>query len=179
MTDLWTFYADLFLATRAGQLREPGNRFFFPSPKVSSWADGTRVLIGEDEIDFDVHLTRVDKSRDQAVLLVKHVTPKVAKIRIPAEWMRVPVADVPNNWVQVRREGTSYIASAGKETFDVELTIRLSSGEILSATLDNLVDAVARQCGDAELADCGGSRPSRTVRRIEMTLQQAADKRPA
>jgi hypothetical protein len=34
VTDLLTFYADLFLATQAGQLREPGDRFFFANPTV-------------------------------------------------------------------------------------------------------------------------------------------------
>src|SRR5215467_6719382 len=53
VTDLLTFYADLFLATHAGQLREPGDRFVFANPIAASWADGTRVLIGEDSIDFD------------------------------------------------------------------------------------------------------------------------------
>jgi hypothetical protein len=87
-----------------------------------------------------------------------------------AEWMRAPVADVPNNWIQVRREGAKYIASVGKETFDVELMISLSGGEILSATLDNVVEATARECANVELTDCGDPRPERTVRRIEMTL---------
>jgi hypothetical protein len=170
ITDLLTFYADLFLATHAGQLRDPGDRFFFANPMVSSWADGTRVLIGEDSIDFDIHLTGIDRSRGVATLLVKHVPPKAPKIRIPAEWMREPVAGAPNNWVQVRRAAGAYIGSVGKETFDVELTIRLSAGEISSATMDNIVEAVARECADVELSDCGEPRPNPTVRRIEMTL---------
>ena len=170
VTDLLTFYADLFLATHAGQLREPGERFFFASPMVSSWADGTRVLIGEDSIDFDIHLTGIDRPRGVATLLVKHVPPKAPKIRIPAEWMREPVAGVPNNWVQVRKAAGGYIGAVGKETFDVELTIRLAGGEILSATMDNVVEAVARECVDVELSDCGKPRPNPTVRRIEMSL---------
>lgn len=170
VTDLLTFYADLFLATNAGQLREPGDRFFFANPMVGSWADGTRVLVGEDSVDFDIHLTGIDRSRGVAMLLVKHVPPKAPKIRIPAEWMREPVAGAPNNWVQVRRAAGAYIGAVGKETFDVELTIRLSAGEILSATMDNLVEAVARECADVELSDCGERRPNPTVRRIEMSL---------
>jgi hypothetical protein len=170
VTDLLTFYADLFLAMHAGQLRDAGDRFSFATKMASSWADGTRVLIGEDDIDFDVHLTRVDRTRNQATLLVKHLPPKTPAVRIPAEWMRAPVADVPNNWIQVRREGAKYVASVGKETFDVELMITLSGGEILSATLDNVVEATARECANVELTDCGDPRPERTVRRIEMTL---------
>ncbi len=170
VTDLLTFYADLFLATHAGQLRKPGDRFFFANPTVGSWADGTRVLIGEDSIDFDIHLTGIDRSRGLATLLVKHVPPKAPKIRMPAEWMRAPVAGVPNNWVQVRRAAGAYIGAVGKETFDVELTIRLSAGEILSATMDNLVEAVERECVDLDLSDCGERRPDPTVRRIEMSL---------
>jgi hypothetical protein len=170
VTDLLTFYADLFLAMHAGQLRQPGDRFVFPSPMVSSWADGTRVLIGEDEVDFDVQLTGVDRTKGIATVMVKHVPPKAPRVRMPAEWMRTPVADTPNNWVQVRRDGAGYIASAGKETFEVELTIKLASGEMLSATLDNLVDAVARSCANADLTECGASRPNDTTRRIDMTL---------
>jgi hypothetical protein len=170
VTDLLTFYADLFLATSSGQLHKPGDRFFFANPMVSSWADGTRVLIGEDAIDFDIHLTGIDRSLGVATLLVKHVPPKAPKIRIPAEWMREPVAGAPNNWVQVRRAAGAYIGAVGKETFDVELTIRLAGGEILSATMDNLVEAVARECADVELSDCGERRPDPTVRRIEMSL---------
>jgi hypothetical protein len=170
VTDLLTFYADLFLASHAGQLRKPGDRFFFASPMVSSWADGARVLIGEDSIDFDIRLTRVDQSRGAATLVIKHIPPERPKIRIPAEWMRKPVGGVPNNWVQVMRKGGAYIGSAGKETFDVELTVGLSGGEILSATMDNVVEAVERECADAQLSDCGEPRPDRTVRRIEMSL---------
>jgi hypothetical protein len=128
------------------------------------------VLIGEDSIDFDIRLTGIDRSRGVATVLVKHVPPKVPKIRIPAEWMRAPVAGAPNNWVQVRRAADAFIGAVGKETFDVELTIRLSAGEILSATMDNLVEAVARECVDVKLSDCGEARPDPTGRRIEMSL---------
>ncbi len=169
VTDLLTFYADLFLATHAGQLRKPGDRFSFANPMVSSWADGTRVLIGEDSIDFDIHLTGIDRSRGVATLFLRHVPPKVPKIRIPAEWMREPVAGGPNNWLQVKKAAGAYIGAVGKETFDVELTIRLSSGEILSATMENRVEAVERECVDVELSNCGVRRSDPTVRRIEMS----------
>jgi hypothetical protein len=173
ITDLLTFYSDLFLAIQVGGLREPGNRFIFPSPIVSSWADGTRVVVGEDSIDFELTLTGVDRSRDAATLLVKHVPPEVSKIRIPAEWMRAPVSGTPNNWVQVSKRGVTYTGTVGKETFDVTLTISLSTGQIVSAALDNLVEAVARECSDVELKDCGELRPATTIRRIEMSLTGA------
>ena len=171
VTDLLTFYADLFLAINAGKLREPGDRFLFPNPMVSSWADGARVLIGEDAIDFDIRLTTIDRTRGVATLVIKHVPPKEPKIRIPAEWMRTPVADGPNNWVQVRRATNGYIGAVGKERFDVEMTIKLPGGEIVSATMDNRVEAIARECADAALSRCGEPRPSPTVRRIEMSLR--------
>jgi hypothetical protein len=172
VTDLLTFYADLFLAIHAGHLRAPGDRFVVVNP-VASWADGTKVLIGEDSIEFDLHLTGIDRSRGVATLLVKHVPPKEPKIRIPAVWMREPEAGVSNNWVQVRKEAGAYIAAVGKETFDVELKIKLSSGEILSGTMDNLVEAVERECTNAALSDCGEPRTDRTVRRIEMALMDS------
>ena len=58
--------------------------------------------------------------------------------------MHAPVADTPNNWVQVRHEGDSYVAAVGQETFDVELSISLESGRILRATMVNPVETVVR-----------------------------------
>jgi hypothetical protein len=41
VTDLMTFYSDLFLAMHQGALRKAGDHFYFPSPITASWADGT------------------------------------------------------------------------------------------------------------------------------------------
>ena len=168
VTDLLTFYADLFLAMHAGQLRAPGDRFLVRRDVPNSWADGTVVLVGEGAIDFDVTLTDIDRLNGVARLLVKHVVPEEPVIRIPAAWMHAPVADTRNNWVQVRHEGDSYVAAVGQETFDVELSISLESGRILRATMVNPVETVVRDCTDVELADCGEPRRRRIFRRIEM-----------
>jgi hypothetical protein len=168
ITDLLTFYSDLFLAMFEGNLRKPGDRFYVPNPIVPSWADGNVVVIGEDAIDFDITLT--DMSAGVASLLIKHVPPAQPKIRIPAEWMRPPVADTPNNWVQVRKTKTGFAASIGKETFDVELRIDLADGKILAARMENPVTKITRECSNATLTDCGEARRDPTLRRIEMTL---------
>jgi hypothetical protein len=84
--------------------------------------------------------------------------------------MRKPISDTPNNWVQVRRKGDRYVAAVGKETFDVELKISLVDGRILSATMENPVEKIARDCSDAALTDCGEPVRSPTFRRIKMSL---------
>lgn len=168
VTDLLTFYADLFLAMHAGQLRAPGDRFLVRRDVPNSWADGTVVLVGEGAIDFDIMLTDIDRLNGVAGLVVKHVVPEEPAIQIPAAWMHAPVADTPNNWVQVRRDGDSYVAAVGQETFDVELNVSLESGRILRATMVNPVETVVRDCADIELADCGGPRRRRIFRRVEM-----------
>jgi len=127
-------------------------------------------VLGEDHIDFDITLTAVDRASDVATLLIKHLPPPAPKIRLPADWMRAPVADTPNNWVQVRKTDTGFAASVGKETFDVKQSIALSNGKILSATMDNPVTKVARVCSDAALTRCGDAKPDPTLRRIEMSL---------
>jgi hypothetical protein len=168
ITDLLTFYADLFLAMFEGELRKPGDRFYFQNPVVPSWADGNFNVIGEDAIDFDITLSDV---RDGvAVLLIKHVPPAQPKIRIPAEWMRPPVADSSDNWVQVRKTKTGYAASVGKETFDVELRVDLADGKIVAARMDNPVTKITRDCTDLALTQCGEARSDPTMRRVEMTL---------
>jgi hypothetical protein len=170
ITDLMTFYADLFLAMHQGSLRKAGDHFYFPSPITSSWADGTVVVLGEDHIDFDITLTAVDTASDVATLLIKHVPPPVPKIRLPAEWMRARVAETPNNWVQVRKTATGFAASVGKETFDVTLNVRISNGKILSARMENPVTNVTRGCSDAALTQCGDAQATPVLRRIELSL---------
>lgn len=168
--DLVTFYADLFLAIHGGDLRKAGDHIYFSSPRNGSWADGRRTLIGEDAVDFDITLVEVDESERVARLRVRHVPPKELKVRLPAAWMQKPIADTPNNFVQVVKAGDKYAASVGKETFDVELKISLVDGKILSATMDNPVEKITRECADAALADCDEPRRDPILRRIEMSL---------
>lgn len=170
VTDLMTFYADLFLAMHHGALRSAGDRFYFSSPIASSWADGTVVVLGEDHIDFDITLTDVDPPSRVATLLIKHVPPPVPKIRLPADWMRAPIADTPNNWVQVRKTDTGFAASVGKETFDVTLNVDSSNGKLLSARMENPVTKVTRACSDAALTECGDAQATPVLRRIELSL---------
>jgi hypothetical protein len=168
--DLITFYADQFLAIHEGSLQRPGDHFLFQTDLVPSWADGVIVIVGEDHIHFDISLTKVDKAAGVATLVIKHVPPAEPRIRLPADWMRARVATTPNNWVQVRKTTTGYAAAIGSETFDVELTVALSDGRIVSASMDNPVTAITRDCTDAALTQCGVPRETPTLRRIQMSL---------
>jgi hypothetical protein len=47
--DLMTFYVDLWITNKVGMLQHPGDHFYVPNPRPSSWADGTRVLTGEED----------------------------------------------------------------------------------------------------------------------------------
>jgi hypothetical protein len=61
ITDLMTFYVDLWLPSKLGVLHKAGDHFHFHNfMPPSSWADGKRVLVGEDAIDFDMTLKSVD-----------------------------------------------------------------------------------------------------------------------
>jgi hypothetical protein len=170
VTDLMTFYSDLFLAMHQGALRKAGDHFYFPSPITASWADGTVVVLGEDHIDFDITLTAVDTTSHVATLLIKHVPPPVPKIRLPADWMHSRVAETPNNWVQMRKTATGFAASVGQETFDVTLNVDISNGKILSARMENPVTKVTRACSDAALIQCGDAQATPTLRRIDLSL---------
>ena len=113
VTDLMTFYVDLWLAERVANLSKAGNHLLFKRGVPSSWADGKYVTLGEDSIDFDITLTELDTARQVGTLLVRHVPPQKPQITVPAEWMREPVADTPNNWVEVARRDGKYIAAVG------------------------------------------------------------------
>ncbi|MFZ0797242.1 MAG: hypothetical protein WCA13_02025 [Terriglobales bacterium] len=173
ITDFMNFYVDLRLAVRTGKLAHPGDHFYFKRSAANSWADGTDVLIGEDAIDFDLTLQDVNRSDNTATLVVRHVPPEKPEIRLPADWMRKPVADTANNWVQVRRtKNGKYLAGVGKETFDVEIKVSLADGKIVSGNLDNPVETIERECEDAALTRCSDPRPHPIRRQIEISLER-------
>lgn len=171
ITDMLTFYCDLWLAERLA-LAQKGDYVYFPHGAPNSWADGNYVLIGADSIDFKFALAAVDSSSQTATLLVYHVAPAQPKLNFPAEWMRDPVADTPNNWMEVKknREG-KFVAGAGKETFDVQIRLSLVDGKILYARLDNPVEISERVCSDRELKDCTEPVRRNIRRTIELELQ--------
>lgn len=169
VTDLMTFYVDLWLAQKLNQLHKPGDHFYFPNPMTPSWADGVRVIAGEDAIDFDMTLKSVSVQDNVAVLEVRHVPPPQPRIHLPADWMQKPVTGAANNWVQVekRLDGT-YVAAVGQESFDVEISISLTDGHIVNATMNNPVTTVERICTDGALSHCADPKPRNILRRIEM-----------
>jgi hypothetical protein len=72
----------------------------------------------------------------------------------------VPVAGTPNNWVEVeKRPNGKYLAEVGKETFEVQIKVSLVDGRILSAKIDNPVEAISRECADGPY-ELHGSRPA-------------------
>jgi hypothetical protein len=69
--------------------------------------------------------------------------------------MRAPVADTPNNWVPTSKPSDGYAAAIGKELFDVQIRVSLVNGKIVSATIDNPVEVLERDCADEALPACG------------------------
>lgn len=167
--DLMTFYVDLGLATRQTGLNQTGDHVYVKLGKPNSWAAGEGLILGEDSIDFDINVQAVDRSARIATLLVQHVPPVQPEIHVPAPWMRKPVAGAPNNWVQVGKnaDGT-YTASIGKETFDDVIKLNLEDRRVLSATMDNPVEVLERNCTDAELISCSDPIRYEIRRRIEI-----------
>jgi len=171
ITDFMTFYADLWLAIRTGKLNHAGDHFYQKQGTPASWADGNYTVLGEDSIDFDMTLTEITESNNMATLLVRHVPPEQPQVKLTAAWMREPVGDTPNNWVNVTKRGAKYVAEAGQETFDVEMKVSLADGRILWGSLHNPVKARQRECVDAALTDCGDSKSHDILRHIEISLE--------
>lgn len=171
ITDLLTFYADLWLTIGQSGLTHSGDRTYVKFGGPSSWADGNYVILGEDSIDFDLTLKDLNPSTHMATLLVRHVPPAQPKVKLPAPWTQTAVADTPNNWINVKKTPAGkFIAAVGKETFDVEIKVSLKDGKILSTTLDNPVQARQRECSDAALLECGAATDHSIRRHIEIQL---------
>jgi hypothetical protein len=167
--DLLTFYVDLWLSAKM-PLARAGDHVHVPRSTTNSWADGRVVILGADAVDFDITLVSLDSATGRARLLVRHVPPGAAVVHVPASWMQAPLFDTPNNWVEVTKTSdTSYVAGAGRETFDVEIDVSLPDGRIVAATMDNPVDLIERVCRDAALTVCAPPYRYRILRRI--TLQ--------
>jgi len=170
VVDLLTFYADIQIAMREPGLSQEGRDHVYVNDGApNSWADGTRILIGEDAIDFDITLADLDPADSVATLVIRHVPPARPAITLSAPWMGVPVGETPNNWVQVsRRDSGGFVASVGKETFIATIRLNLRRGNILAASLDNLVDVLERECRDSSLTQCGDPVRYNIRRRIEI-----------
>ncbi len=171
ITDFMTFYVDLWLALKTGQVTKAGDHFYMPNGTPQSWADGAYALLGQSSIDFDMTLKSVDGAAQTAVLEVRHVPPAKSTIKQPASWMQTRVGDKPNNWVSVRKVGDGkFEAGIGEETFDVELTVSLKDGKILSGSMDNTVKTVERSCEDEALTKCSEPKPHTITRTIGIEL---------
>jgi hypothetical protein len=171
--DLMTFYVDLWIVNKVGILRRAGDHFYLPTPQVNSWADGTHVLVGKDQIDFDLNVLSLDAVKQTAVVVVHHVPPPHPNLQLPADWMQAPVADTANNWVEVTKtEDGKYKAGVGKETFDVTITVSTADGRMLSAIMDNPVVMSGRDCDDRTLTKCGVAQPHTIHRHVEIALEQ-------
>jgi len=171
ITDILTFYSDLWLAAHQNGLKRPGDHAYVKVGTPSSWADGTQVILGESSIDFDLTFKEIDSANETAAIFVKHVPPAQSKVKLPAQWMQTPAADTPNNWVQIsKNQAGKYDVGVGKETFDVEIKISLKDGKILSATMNNLVQTRRRECSDAALLDCSQPTDHQIQRQIELHL---------
>jgi hypothetical protein len=171
--DMLTFYADEWLALKQGALRKPGDHAYVKHGTPNSWADGVHTIVGQDSIDFDVTIGNVDTGNHTAEVLVRHVPPAQPQIKIPAGLMSKEVADTANNWVEVSKTGDGkYLAEIGKEIFDVKLIIGLSDGKILSATMNNPVTVMARECTNEALSQCGAPEHYEIRRQVEIKLLQ-------
>ena len=168
ITDTLTFYSDLLLAMRA-KLSQAGQSALIARSTPNAWADGQRVLLGQDVVDFSLRVEAVDTAKHTETLVVQHVPPREQHVNLPAPWMRTSVAGVPN-FVQVMRDGDHFTADVGRETFEVRLVVDTRDGRLLSAFMHNPVAITSRKCNDRELMHCGDAVQKITIRKVNLQL---------
>jgi hypothetical protein len=169
ITDTLTIYSDLLLAMQA-KLSQPGQTSYVARTSPNSWADGQRVLLGQDVIDFSLKVENVNSAERTETLLIQHVPPPALHIQLPAKWMQEAASAEPPNFVQVSRNGAAFTAKVGKETFDVRLVVDTRDGRILSAAMHNPVALTTRECTDRELTHCDPSSSKTILREIKWKL---------
>ena len=168
--DLFTFYIDAKLAAAQEGLRRQGDHVYLPLGIGGSWADGTRVLIGKDAVDFDISMLAIHEKEKTAEVLVRHVPPQRLSLQLPASWMS---SGATPNWVEIESTPNGrFRGRAGVESFDVTLTLSLVDGRLLSAIMENPVQVMERECADRALVDCGPATRYRIHRRIAVTASR-------
>ena len=169
ISDLLIFYADFQLAARSYELNAPGTRTHVENSKPNSWADGRRIRVGEDQLEFDLSLGEIDPADSTITLSVRHSPPSWSNVNMPAHWMYHPIDSTPNNWVQVTRDEKGvYVGSIGSESYTVVMKIDLRTGAILNGTLENIIDILQRDCADSLLTNCGDTVRYTVRRQSEM-----------
>jgi hypothetical protein len=169
ITDTLTFYSDLLLAMQA-KLVQPGQTAYVARTTPNSWADGQRILVGQDVVDFSLKVENVNPAEHSETLLIQHVPPRALHVQLPAKWMQEAVSAEPPNFVQVSRTGDGFTAEIGKETFDVHLVVDTRDGQIISAAMHNPVALATRECADRELTHCEPASSKTTLREITWKL---------
>ena len=169
ITDTLTIYSDLLRAMQA-KLVQPGQTAYVSLTTPNSWADGQRVLLGQDVVDFSIRVESVNAAEHTETLLIQHVPPPRSHIQLPAKWMQERTSTPPDNFIQVSKQSDGFTAEIGKETFDVRLTVDTRDGHILSAEMHNPVVLTSRTCTDRELTQCGPEASKTTLREITWKL---------
>jgi hypothetical protein len=169
ITDTLTIYSDLLLAMQA-KLVQSGQTAYVSRTTPNSWADGERVLLGQDVVDFSLKVETVNPVEHTETLLIQHVPPPALHVQLPAKWMQETTSAKPNNFVQVSKQDDGFTAETGKETFDVRLVVDTRDGHIRSAAMRNPVALTTRTCTDRELTQCGPEASTTTLREITWKL---------
>lgn len=89
ITDALTLYSDLLLAIQA-KLTQQGQTAYVSRTTPNSWADGQRVLLGQDVVDFSLKVENVNPTEHTETILVQHVPPSALHVQLPAKWMQEP-----------------------------------------------------------------------------------------
>jgi len=165
ITDTLTLYSDLLLAMQA-KLVQPGQTAYVSRTTPNSWADGQRVLLGQDVVDFSLKVETVNPAEHTETILIQHVPPPELHVQLPAKWMQEPTSAKPSNFVQVSKQDDGFIAETGREMFDVQLVVDARDGHMLSATMHNPVLLTTRKCTDRELNQCAPAASKTTLREI-------------
>ena len=107
ISDFMTFYSDEWIANRMGAMKKPGDHFYFVVPFNPSWADGTRVLLGEDSIAFDITWKSTSEADHTALILIRHVPPAKPNVHLIADWMKKPSPTRPTTGSRLKRIRTA------------------------------------------------------------------------
>ena len=169
ITDTLTLYSDLLLAMKA-KLSQPGQTAYVSRTAPNSWADGQRVLLGQDAVDFSITVESLSAADHTETLLIQHVPPPTLHVQQPARWMQEPTSAKPNNFVQVSKNDDGFTAEIGTESFDVRLMADTRDGRILSGAIHNPVVLRTRTCTDRELTQCGSETQKTILREITLKL---------
>jgi hypothetical protein len=168
VTDLNTFMVAVSPRVGVQMLRRLGDSHTHSELLRGDFANGRTIVLGQDCTELT--LTLVGLTPEVARIESRFAVPVRECIAFREAWM-ARQGSVSSNFQMIRKPSdAAFDVFWGTEGFTIVSEVRRRDGQVLRATMDNVLDLTMRMGCDAVLGACRGDYPVRTHRVVTLEL---------